>query len=244
MIGRLKFVGLGVLVALLCGAVTAGAASAAKKPKPELILKVADEGKEGGATIASGSKVPAGWFVQMPGMEAKHVFCEVLPEEGEEEGSMVLNTNSSTKADKATGTVAPPPCWEETGPEEVSKATDVTLSGGPLKSQEMTTKNKGAMDLSAGLLVTLETAGKKCAYEDTSKTIKGEWPPVYAEEEPEKKEEEEAFPFLEDTANLVAEPKFKLDKKLTTATGCAKTEEAFVESWLGPLGEEFEAELT
>ena len=53
---------------------------------------------------------------------------------------------------------------------------------------------------------------------------------------------EEVFPSLEDTANVVVTLKAKAEKG--NAKTCAKDEEVGLEAWLGPLGEEFEAELT
>jgi len=237
MIARMKLVGLGVLVAVLCGAFTAGVASA-KKEKPKLILREEAKGKKDGKEVAVG-KERAGWDVYLDDYPAG-VYCSV-DEEGPEE-SMVLKSNGSEKADVATGTVAAPPCYEEEGAGHKSTSV-VSITGGPLAEQEMTTKHKGVMDLTKALIVTVkEPSGSTCAYESKTK-LKSEWPSTFPEEEPEKKEIEEENPFLEDTANLETEPKFKLDKTLSKGT-CAKTEEGYIEAWLGPVYHEYEADLT
>jgi hypothetical protein len=268
MLGRMKFVGVGVLAMLLLGALTAGAALGAKKAKPELILKTADEGKKDGTTIATG-KVPAGWYLSI----GTRGFCQLIRNEETEteaefrakEGSQTLSANSSTKADVSSGDVAIPTCYEEeaeppsvpafvrrshaagrrgladVAAAQLKEATGFTLTGGALKGQEMTVKHKGVMTLSAPLVLTVKGA-TTCKYEEKKTKIKATWPPRYATKEPEKKKEEEEFPLLEDTANLVAEVKFKAEKG--NAKSCEKSEEIYIESWLGPLGEEYEADLT
>jgi hypothetical protein len=240
---KMKVVGVGALVALLLGT-SAGAASA----KTILNLKV-----PGAKTpVADGTKLPAGWYVGF----GEKFACQLLPlEEGEsfKEEAMVLNINGTTK-DKATGTVAAPPCFEveeeeatggvanaakrkrishRSAHQRIFSATETTISAtGKLASQEIKTNHKGKMELSAPLVIKLETGALKCAYESKTK-IAATWPP---EENPE-------FPNIAKTADLGAEVTFKLDKALSAKTGCAKKEEGFVETWLGPLGEELEAEL-
>ena len=125
MIARMKFVGLGVLAVVVCAAACATVALASSKPKPELVLKTADEGKKGGTVIAPG-KVAAGWYVSLgekgfcqlisedviKGIETKETEAE-MREFRAKEGSMTLASNSNTKADTASGTVALPACYEE-----------------------------------------------------------------------------------------------------------------------------------
>lgn len=238
MIARMKFVGLAVSTALLLLAATASGASA----KTVLELKT-----DGGAPVTAGTTVDAGWYV---GLGEKY-FCQELNEEEPEE-SMVLNVNGSAK-DKASGDVKAPPCFEEEAegggsdtamlkrglraPKhrsifDAASTTSISASGA-LASQEMTNAKKATLGLSAALIVTLESAGKKCAYESKTK-LKGTWPPEASEE----------LPNIGKTADIAAEVTFKLDKSLSAKSGCAKTEPGFVEAWLGPLGEELEAELT
>lgn len=237
MIARTKFAALGVLAALLCGVFTAGIASA-KKPKPELILREEDAGKKAGKIVATGT-VSAGWDVYLDNYP-DGVYCSV-DEEGPEE-TMDLKSNGSTKADIATGNVEPPPCYKEVGA-GFEKTSLVTITGGSLTEQEMTVKKTGEMDLSAPLIVTVkEPSDSVCAYESKTK-LKSAWPALLPEEEPERKEIEEENPFIEDTANLETEPKLKLDKSASKGT-CAKTEEGYIEAWLGPVYHEYEADLT
>lgn len=112
---------------------------------------------------------------------------------------------------------------------------------GEMVLEEMDNNHKGTIELSKALVIHFEEGAVKCAYESKTK-IKATWPPKFEGTGEEKKEEEEAFPNLEKTANLVTSAVLKLTKS-SPKTGCAKTEEAFIEAWLGPLGEEFEAEL-
>lgn len=205
--------------------------------------------KEAGATnpVKAGSTVAAGWYIGI----GEKFFCQLLPlTEGEviKEGSMVLQSNGASK-DKAAGSVAAPACYE--AEEETSSpmalhkrhgrglrrhvfaasGTTITLTG-TLSSQEVTTKHTGTIELSKPLTATLETAGLKCTYISKTK-LKGTWPP---EASPE-------FPNITKTADIDSEFSFKLDKSLSAKKGCAKSEEGFIETWLGPLGEELEAEL-
>ncbi|HUA10387.1 MAG TPA: hypothetical protein VMA83_00100 [Solirubrobacteraceae bacterium] len=267
MTARLRLAGLVTFAALVAAATAAGSAAAhrvvalrhapgASRPstsppkaaKTVLVLKAFDEGKKLGETIKDGATVRAGWFIGFEPGPYEHVLCQVLPQTEAEEGSMVLDTNSTTK-DIAKGSVAPPPCGEVEEYEEhgerrnrLKPVEDVSLSGGSMTEQEMTTKHTGTVDLSSALVLRLESKGVKCVYDSKTK-IKGTWPPTYTTEEPEKKNEEEAFPFLEDTANIVAGVSLKLDSSLSAKTGCAKSEAVGMEVWLGPLGAELEAEL-
>lgn len=269
MIRRHGFAGIGVLALLLLAAMPTSVASAARlgrrsgerasgtavpsaspeKTKPALVLKTPDEGKKEGETIKDGTTVHAGWYIGLEKAPYEHAICQVLVPNESEEGSMVLSTNSSEK-DKATGSVAAPPCGEPEEYEEggkklvrLKKVEGLSLSGGPMKEQEVTTKHKGTIELTAPLILHTESGTTKCAFESKTK-IDASWPPKYTTEEPGKAEEEEAFPFLEDTANLVVEPELKLDKSLSSKSGCAKGEKVAMETWLGPLGAELEADLT
>jgi len=242
MITKMKVVFVGAFIALLLGA-SAGAASA----KTILNLKV-----PGSKTpVADNTKLPAGWYIGF----GEKFACQLLPlEEGEKfkEEAMELNINSTAK-NKATGTVAAPPCFEveeeatggaasaakhkrashRSAHRRIFSAAGSTISAtGKLVSQEIKTNHKGTIGLSAAIVITLETGALKCAYASKTK-IAATWPP---EENPE-------FPNIAKTADLGAEVTFKLDKSLSAKTGCKKTEEGFVETWLGPLGEELEAEL-
>lgn len=254
MITKTKILAIGSLAVVLLAVAAAGAS--AKSPKSVINLREPEKG----AVIKSGSVVPAGWYV---GLGDEKYFCQVVPlEEGEviKEGSMTLNTNGSDK-DKASGSVEAPPCYEEAEKEPPAVVTlrrrahaahrrhirasseEAKVSAtGTLKSQEITTKEvkskegpakrAGTIELSKAFVITIETKTLKCSYESKTK-LKAVWPP----------EENEAFPNIAKTGNLVAEASLKLDKSLSSKTGCAKTEEAYLETWLGPLGEEFEAEL-
>ncbi len=111
---------------------------------------------------------------------------------------------------------------------------------GELILQEVDATKKGTIKLSKPFVINFEEGGVKCTYESATK-ISAKWPPKYEGEEIEQEEKE--FPYLEKTADLTATIKLKASKA-NPKKGCAKHEEASIETWLGPLGEEFEAELT
>lgn len=238
MTARTKFAGLCLLALLACATTMAGVAWA--KEKPKLILKTPDEGKKGGTEVPAGP-LHAGWYASV----GEHGFCQLIRDEETEteaefrtkEGSLTLAANGGTKADVATGSIATPACFEVVEAKFVP-ATTFTLTGGGLKKQEMTVKGKGVMEFASSL----KLAVGACKYEEKKTKVKSTWPPKYATVEPEEKEEKEAFPFLEDTANLVANLKMKAAKG--NAKTCPKSEEVALEAWLGPLGEEYEADLT
>lgn len=112
---------------------------------------------------------------------------------------------------------------------------------GELLVEEMDSSKKGTLELSKPLMIHLEEGGAKCAYESKTK-ISAKWPPTYEGTAEEKEKEEKEFPDLEKTANLFATIKLKASKA-NPKTGCAKDEQAYVEAWLGPPGEELLAEL-
>jgi hypothetical protein len=226
------------------------------------------EASGGKAAVRDGATVAAGWYIGI-GEEADEGFCQLVEQKFDEklsEGSMVLSANDSTK-DKASGGVAVPRCYtseefkalEEAilKEEEAAKAPSIAASlrrmraprpredssvgraavssagSGELKLQEMESDKKGAIGLTKALILTLEKAGAKCAYESKTK-LSATWPPVG----------DELFPNIGKTADLVSSDAFKLDKSLSAKSGCPKSEAVLVEAWLGPLGEELEAELS
>ena len=122
------------------------------------------------------------------------------------------------------------------------EAKDISLAGGPLTFQEMTVKHAAKLELAAPLVVGITSGAVTCKYEESKTSIKASWPPKYQGSAKEKEKEKEEFPFLEDTANPLVTLKMKGEKG--NEKSCAKTLEVGLEAWLGPLGEEFEADLT
>jgi hypothetical protein len=229
MISKAKLVGGCLLAALLLQVAMASSASAAQ------VLNLKEKGK----LVPDNTTVPAGWFVAI-----EEYGCSST-------GTMDFVTNGAAKDLANKGTVGAPTseCQtvefeEETTPPlsasrrrarsarrhvklattTPSPLTNVTFTAGTISSYEVTAKKKGTLLLSKALIAQGEEAGAKCAYESKTK-ISGAWP-------------SEEYP---DTANIESEFGFKLVKG--SAKSCAKTEEGYVEAWLGPEYEEFEAEL-
>jgi hypothetical protein len=258
MVPKLRLVILGVMAVAMLAAVTAGSASAAAKPKPELILK------EKGKAIPNGTQVKGGWSVGIETIE------EVSPDVSEflaceSEGAMKLVTNSSTKADVAEGAVNKPDeeCGEfelefepEAGPallrhlrgarhvrrhhhgrhaRTTAKTATTPVTPIPLEGATFTagTMSKEEMTVkktgTLDLSTPLKVTGEEAGKKCTYES-KTKYKGVWPAEE---------YP---GTADVEVEFEYKLAKGSTK--GCVKVEEGYIEAWLGPDYEELEAELT
>jgi hypothetical protein len=238
---------LGLVAIAALGAVTATGASA--KEKPELILK------SKGKVVANGEAVGGGWAVGIETSETPDMIygCEL-------EGSMKLVTNSSTKADLASGSVGVPA--EECGEYEIEgEEPAIALLKRSHHARHRERSRHGARpqgvspDVEELALKDPKFIGGDLESEEVTTKMKGTLElskalEVSGEEAGKKctyvskTKLKGEWPAVEypGTADIESEFDFKLAKGSTK--GCVKEEEGYVEAWLGPDYEELEADLT
>jgi hypothetical protein len=156
-----------------------------------------------------------------------------------------LRSRIKQEEEAAKGGSSPIRPRPRTSPSEYTTGTAPAMAApssedsGELVLQEVDSTKRGTIKLSKPFVISFEDGGVTCTYESATK-ISAKWPPKYEGEEIKKEEEE--FPNLEKTGNLTAKIKLKASKT-NPKKGCAKDEDASIETWLGPLGEELETEL-
>jgi hypothetical protein len=253
MFAKLKVLVLALFALAALGAVTAGVASA-KAPKPELILK------ENGKAVPDNTQVKGGWAVSIETQEEPEYYygCEL-------EGSMKLTTNSSTKADLASGSVGIPTeeCGEYSLEEETGAPTLALAKRAHHARHRARAKHRARSlgadtevvptleepDYTGGQLLSEEMTVKHTATLELSKPLEVSGKEIvggkavsckYAT----KTKMKGIWPAEEypGTADVETEFDFKVVKG--SAKGCVKEEEGFIEAWLGPNYKELEAELT